>query len=118
MTGGPTTFTLNPNADFASAETCTATVFAAQVTDVDANDPPDNMAANYVFSFTIDAAPQVTTTVPANGATNLAANTTITINFTEPVNVAAGGVTIGCPGAVPFTPALPQNGATSLVLTP
>jgi methionine-rich copper-binding protein CopC len=118
VAGGPTTFTLDPGVDFASAELCTVTILAAEVTDQDGTDPPDNPDADYTFSFTIDAAPQVTTTVPANGATNLAANTTITINFTESVNVAAGGVTIGCPGAVTFTPPLPQNGITSLVLTP
>ncbi len=52
VSGGPTTYTLNPNADFASAENCTVGVTAAQVTDQDVNDPPDNMAADYVFDFT------------------------------------------------------------------
>ena len=55
VTGGPTTFTINPNLDFAAGELCTVTVFAAQVTDQDAVDPPDTMTANYVFSFTTDA---------------------------------------------------------------
>jgi predicted extracellular nuclease len=49
--GGPTTYTLNPSPDFASNESCTVTVRAANVTDVDADDPPNNMAADYVFSF-------------------------------------------------------------------
>ena len=40
VTGGPTTFTIDPNADFAAGESCTTTVFAAQVTDQDATDPP------------------------------------------------------------------------------
>src|SRR5438128_6804981 len=57
VSGGPTTFTLDPNADFVQGETCTVTVFAANVTDQDTNDPPDNMAANYVFSFTTVAPP-------------------------------------------------------------
>ena len=52
VTGGPTTFTLNPDVDFASSEACTVTVVAAQVTDQDVNDPPDAMAANHVVSFT------------------------------------------------------------------
>src|SRR5438067_3535957 len=55
--GGPTTFTLDPDADFVGSETCTVTVFAANVTDQDATDPPDNMAANYVFSFNTVAPP-------------------------------------------------------------
>src|ERR671939_47574 len=55
--GGPTTFTLDPDSDFTGSETCTVTVFAANVTDQDATDPPDNMAANYVFSFSTVAPP-------------------------------------------------------------
>jgi uncharacterized protein len=52
VSGGPTTFTLDPDSDFAASETCTVTIFAASVSDQDTNDPPDNMSANYVFSFT------------------------------------------------------------------
>jgi predicted extracellular nuclease len=54
--GGPASFTLDPDTDFANDETCTVTVFAAQVTDQDATDPPDNMAANHVFSFDTEVA--------------------------------------------------------------
>lgn len=57
VSGGPTTFTLDPTADFVSSETCTVTVHAADVTDQDTNDPPDVMAADYVFSFTTEAPP-------------------------------------------------------------
>src|SRR5918911_635049 len=57
VSGGPTTFTLDPDSDFVGSETCTVTVFAANVTDQDMIDPPDNMAANYVFSFNTVAPP-------------------------------------------------------------
>ena len=49
--GGPTTFTLNPDVDFSPAEGCTATILAGQVADQDADDPPDTMAANFSWSF-------------------------------------------------------------------
>lgn len=52
VTGGATTFTLNPNADFAIGETCTVTVIASQVTDLDTIDPPDALGGNYSWSFT------------------------------------------------------------------
>lgn len=52
VSGGPTIFTINPNADFAENETCTVTIYAAQVTDQDSDDPPDNMTADYIFNFT------------------------------------------------------------------
>ncbi len=55
-TGGPVTFTIDPGTDFAANESCTVTILAANVTDQDTSDPPDNMAANHIFSFTtIDA---------------------------------------------------------------
>jgi predicted extracellular nuclease len=50
--GGPTTFTLDPDTNFAQGERCTVTVEADAVTDQDANDPPDAMAADHSFSFT------------------------------------------------------------------
>jgi predicted extracellular nuclease len=50
--GGPTTFTLNPDVDFALGETCTTTIAGAQVSDQDADDPPDTMAGNFAWSFT------------------------------------------------------------------
>ncbi len=50
-TGGPTTFTLDPAANFAANEACTVTVLAANITDQDTSDPPDNMTVDYVFTF-------------------------------------------------------------------
>ncbi|HEX6718177.1 MAG TPA: Ig-like domain-containing protein [Pyrinomonadaceae bacterium] len=122
VTGGPTTFTINPNVDFTSGETCTVTIFAAQVTDQDTNDPPDNMAANFVFSFTIDTPPAVTTTIPTNGATQVATNTNITINFNENVNIQdSTAFTVECPVATPIafnvTPVAP-GGTNSFILDP
>jgi uncharacterized protein len=54
-----TIFTLDPTVDLPFSTVCTVTVDATQITDVDATDPPDNMAANFVFSFTVAAAPPV-----------------------------------------------------------
>ena len=56
QSGGPSSFTLDPDADFAFSETCTVTVSASQVSDQDAFDPPDNMAADHIFSFTTETA--------------------------------------------------------------
>jgi uncharacterized protein len=50
--GGPTTFTLDPDVDFVDGEACTVTIVAAQVADQDTDDPPDTMAADFNFSFT------------------------------------------------------------------
>jgi len=51
VSGGLTTFTLDVNTDFAPNENCTLTVVAANVTDQDIIDPPDNMNADFSFGF-------------------------------------------------------------------
>jgi predicted extracellular nuclease len=53
VSGGPTTFTLNPSADLVGGETCTLTVVAANVSDQDASDPPDTMVANFTAGFSV-----------------------------------------------------------------
>ncbi|MEZ5215023.1 MAG: Ig-like domain-containing protein [Ilumatobacteraceae bacterium] len=53
VTGGPTSFTLTPDAPLAENASCTLTVTAAEVTDVDAVDPPDAMSADVVTSFSV-----------------------------------------------------------------
>jgi predicted extracellular nuclease len=60
--GGPTTFTLDPDSDFAAGEGCTVTLVAAQISDQDTNDPPDHPAADIVWSFTT-AAPSTPTPI-------------------------------------------------------
>jgi hypothetical protein len=52
QSGGPTAFSLDPDVDFALGETCTLTIFAANVTDQDLQDPPDVMEADFSASFT------------------------------------------------------------------
>ena len=121
VTGGPTTFTINPNADFANAEVCTVTVFAAQVSDQDSGDPPDNMAANFVFSFTmVDVAPTVSSTTPTNGAINQATNTDISITFSEPVNVTGNWFQIVCVTSGTRLPAatVVTGGPTTFTINP
>ncbi len=51
VSGGPTIYTLDPSIDFAPDETCVVVVLAAQVTDQDTDDPPDQMTTDYSFSF-------------------------------------------------------------------
>ncbi|HRI04238.1 MAG TPA: Calx-beta domain-containing protein [Pyrinomonadaceae bacterium] len=74
--------------------TCTVTVDASKVNDVDANDPPDFMAANYAFSFTTATPPTVTALNPPSGST--VGGNIVTIdgtNFTGVTDVTFDGVT-------------------------
>ena len=49
--GGTTTYSLDPTTDFGVNELCTLKVIAANMDDVDSNDPPTGMAADYSTSF-------------------------------------------------------------------
>jgi uncharacterized protein len=70
VTGSGDLYTLNPTNDFAQGETCTVTISAAGVSDTDAIDPPDHMAADRVFSFTIAAPPRITLIHEVQGTTD------------------------------------------------
>ena len=52
VSGGPTAFALDPDEDFVTGEACTVEIASAQVADLDTDDPPDEMAADFAFSFT------------------------------------------------------------------
>jgi predicted extracellular nuclease len=51
VSGGPSSYTLDPGTDFADGASCSLTVEADGVTDVDGVDPPDNMAADKTVFF-------------------------------------------------------------------
>src|SRR5439155_1164307 len=108
---------LDPTADLPEGTACAVKVIANQISDVDSVDPPDNMAADYNFSFTTDSAPAVTTTSPADGATDVAANTNITVNFNEPVTVDTSSFTIDC-DRNPQTFSASDSGTNSITLDP
>jgi len=51
FSGGPTDFIIDPGISLTDGETCTLTILANQVSDVDGNDPPDNMDFNFIVGF-------------------------------------------------------------------
>ncbi len=104
--------TLNPNTDFNADETCTVTVHKDLVSDVDSDDPPDAMAADYAFSFTTDAAPSVTGTTPADQAVGVIAAADVVVNFSEDVNVTTASFGISCGNSGAHSFALSGSGAS------
>jgi uncharacterized protein len=53
VSGGPVSYTLNPDRDFAVGESVTVTIFAARVSDQETT--PNNLAADFSFNFTVAA---------------------------------------------------------------
>src|SRR5437773_2397323 len=97
VSGGNQTYTLTPTAPFSRGELCIVTIQANKVTDGDT--APEKMAADYSWSFTTlaaDAAPAVSATSPASGATGVARSANVSITFTEPVTTSEGWFSIAC----------------------
>ena len=80
LSGADAAYTLDPATDFAVGETCTVTVDDQGVSDTDADDPPDTMAADRVFSFT--TVPLATTIPQVQGAAHLSPLAGRTISVT------------------------------------
>ena len=78
----------------------------------------DNFTVSGDPIVVVDAAPSVTTTTPTNGATNVAVNTNITVNFSEVVDVAAGAITVECPSGTPVASNAVADNVTSVVIDP
>ncbi len=57
VSGGPTIWMLNPASDFLFGESCTTTILAQKIQDSDEHDPPDEMATDFAWSFTIESPP-------------------------------------------------------------
>ena len=126
-------YTIDPTADLADDENCIITIDSANVADNDAIDPPNELDGDasgdttdgdnddYVAQFrTPDIAPSVTTATPANGAL-VNTTPTITVNFSESVNLDTGTFVLNCgsgPLATTATPSLPANGVTSIAFVP
>ena len=99
LTGGPSSYTLTPSPAFAGNETCTWTVLASGVTDLDGL--PDTLEADTVISFTtLDPTslppPTLVSTVPADGAQQVPPGTDVRVTFSESVTTAAGAFDLVC----------------------
>jgi hypothetical protein len=65
VTGGPVSYTLDPVTDLAFGEACTLTIVAANVSDQDGNDPPDNLVVDFTAGFATEPDPCTLTFTPA-----------------------------------------------------
>lgn len=114
-----TSIVIDPT-DFDNSELCTVTVDDLKVVDLDGS--PDNLVADYVFSFTTiaDLAPEVVATDPADGSVGFDNSSNITINFSEDVDATLNAVTLTCTttGAVNFISGLPVDDNDEIILDP
>ncbi len=93
--GGPANYVFNPNTDFNNGESCTATIIADQVKDQDGT--AHSLEENYVWSFnTLDVAPSITTTIPADADMDVALNANLSVTFSEDVTVSPNAFILNC----------------------
>ena len=121
VTGGPTTFTLDPTTDFATGEGCSLTILGSHVTDQDSNDPPDAMADDVIVSFNTvappDEAPTVAGTAPSDGDGDVQPDANLEVTFSEPVAVAGSWFSISCDTSGAHDASV-SGGPTTFVLDP
>ncbi|MGL5004004.1 MAG: Ig-like domain-containing protein, partial [Casimicrobium sp.] len=124
-TSGSNVTTLTPTyaGTLPNGASCTLTVLASSISDVDTIDPPDTMSANFVRNFTVDAAPVQLSQIPGNGSTGVAVNATIGATFSEPVNATANAIEVQCrvgtdPPVNIALSGLPLSNVTTVTVTP
>ncbi|MBC8162714.1 MAG: Ig-like domain-containing protein, partial [Roseiflexaceae bacterium] len=116
--GPASSFTIDPVAALPETAACVLTIVAAQVRDADPLDPPDTLATDLTVAFTTtDAAPELASSTPANGASDVAGNATIDVTFSEPVSASPSAFTLIC-GAVAVPLVASASPATSFSLDP
>jgi endonuclease I len=113
-----TTFTIVPDAALPNLDTCTLNLEPTEVTDVDGVIIYD-LVGDTRFEFTIasDVPPTVDTTTPADNATNVALDATLSIKFSEAVTVMGSWYTIACATSGAHTAAV-TGGPSNYILDP
>ncbi|HSF98930.1 MAG TPA: Ig-like domain-containing protein, partial [Ornithinibacter sp.] len=117
---GTATVTVNPASDLPAATDCLLTLTGSLVTDSDGGDPPDTLVGNPSRGFTtVDEAPTVLSTTPADASTGIGTTTQLSVTFSEPVVADTGAFTLTCgPGATPVGISWSGAPATTVAVTP
>ncbi len=111
---GTATLTFTPSAALTAGASCTATAVAANISDVDSFDPPQNPIADVVRAFSVDSPPTVASTTPTAGAINVPLAGVVNFTFSEAVNAVVADFTYVCNSTpVAFT----VSGSTTAVIT-
>ena len=127
---GTNQITLDPTADLPQGTICTVTVIANQISDTDAGDPPDNMVADFVFSFgvkpeAVDDARNATGNIRIQTAgnsnfsvlTNDISGLPITVTLSDTTSLRGGNVAVAANGTFTYNPPAGYEGPDSFNYT-
>lgn len=95
-----TTFTLDLDSPLEYNETCTFTIYASHVSDLDTSDPPDTLPENVTATFTTrqppDDPPAILHVSPVNSESGVSIDRNLMVAFSEAVEPQAGWSTLTC----------------------
>lgn len=121
ISDGPTIYTIDPTTSFDYEESCSFTINAAKISDLDDTDPPDGLLSNFSSSFTteppLESAPIVTSISPSNNDENIPLYEPIIISFSEPVQLNTNWYSISCLISGAHSTVV-SGGPTTFFLTP
>ncbi len=121
VSGGPTTFIVNPDDDFVNGDICDINIYASRVSDLDSTDPPDFLDKDYSFSYSAiplpDSAPIIVKITPAHGESEVLLGSSLTVQFSEPVTIAPGWFSLICSTSGNHA-ATVDGGPSAFILTP
>ncbi len=113
VSGGPISYTVNPNSDFAVLESCTLQLNAAQIVDQDGTADPLSGTSTINFGIADPGAnppPTVLSTRPLAGATTFPSAAELRVQFSEPVTLSPGAFTLSCAQSTGITLSHASNG--------
>jgi ketosteroid isomerase-like protein len=99
-----------------TANLATGTQFTAAITTAAQSAVGGALASNYVWTFTTNVAPTVVSTVPVNGASAVAVNTTVAATFSRAMaatTITAATFTVTGPGGTAVAGAVTYAGSTA-----
>ena len=118
-------YTITPDTAWPTSTNCIVNLIAANITDTEGNnnqldgnnDGTGGDDYSFTFSVASDTLPRFSSSNPTDGDVLLPVSTSITVNFSENVDLTASAIQLNCPSAVSFN-GLPQSNTTSVTITP
>jgi endonuclease I len=117
LTGGPTSYLLDPTSNLLPGDACTVSLSAANIQDQDGVAQSLGGSSSFSFHIAPDNAPSVSSTVPANNAQNVAVGANLSVTFSEPVTASSASFTLSC-DSVSQAFALSNSGQVVYTLDP
>jgi endonuclease I len=115
VSGGPTSYGIDPDGDLVEGESCTLQLDAASILDIDGTADAlvgDDQIAFTVAAPVVNAPPQVVSTIPVDGAASFPSAGDLSVTFSEPVNIASGAFTLACAASTGIVLSYPAAGTT------